>query len=415
MEYRVDQVGDVLKRLHLTLVLAGLVGVLTGLAVAGFDWVVAHALAIVERQPLVVLMVAPGLGLVAVAILTRIVGDPDTTTTDAYVRAYHRPGGRLYPRKALNKVIGSAITIGSGNAFGFEGPSLLIGASIGSEIRHRFAMKLQDRDAKVLMVAGAAAGVAAVFKAPLTGLIFAIEVPFHSDTARRALLPSLIAAGTAYLTYVSFIGVEPLLATGGPAPFEMGDIAAGLALGVACGLLARLGGWLMEWGKSRTWPLYQRVAIAVAVMVCLAPVAIELVGAPMHMGPSYRAIEWASDPSTGLRVLIIVFILRALATWVGVLGGGMGGLFIPLVTQGAIIGSIFQRLVEAPNPYLFPTIGISALLGAGYTTPLAGVAFAAEATGQPGFLVPALLATGVARLLVGRQSFSSYQVLERTS
>lgn len=405
--------GGVLKRLHLTLVLAGLVGVVTGLAVAAFDWIVAHSLEVVLGQPLIVLMISPALGLVAVAVWTRVVGDPDTTTTDAYVRAYHRPGGRLYPGKLLNKVVGSAVSIGSGNAFGFEGPSLLIGATIGSEVRHRFAMKLQDRDAKVLMVAGAAAGVAAVFKAPLTGLIFAIEVPFHSDTARRALLPSLIAAGTAYLTYVSIIGVEPLLSTGGPAPFEMSDIAVGLALGVVCGLLARWGGSLMEWGKSVTWPLHQRVMIAAAAMVCLAPIAQHLVGAPMHMGPSYRAIEWASDPSTGLRVLVIVFVLRALATWVGVFGGGMGGLFIPLVTQGAIVGSAFQRIVDASNPYLFPTIGISALLGAGYTTPLAGVAFAAEATGQPGFLVPALLATAVARLLVGQKSFSSYQILER--
>ncbi|MEP7047062.1 MAG: CBS domain-containing protein, partial [Ilumatobacteraceae bacterium] len=104
---------------------------------------------------------------------------------------------------------------------------------------------------------------------------------------------------------------------------------------------------------------------------------------------------------------------RAAATWLGVAGGGMGGLFIPLVTQGAIVGSIFERLVDSPNPHLFPTIGIAAFLGAGYRTPLAGVAFVAEATGQPGFLVPALLAAAAAQLVMGSKSFSTYQRNER--
>ena len=76
-------------------------------------------------------------------------------------------------------------------------------------------------------------------------------------------------------------------------------------------------------------------------------------------------------------------------------------------------GSIFERIADAPNPRLFPTIGIAAFLGAGYRTPLAGVAFVAEATGEPGFLVPALLAAAAAQLVMGGKSFSTYQRNER--
>ena len=93
--------------------------------------------------------------------------------------------------------------------------------------------------------------------------------------------------------------------------------------------------------------------------------------------------------------------------------GGVGGLFIPLVTQGVIIGALVQHLAPAANPALFPTVGIAAFLGAGYRTPLAGVAFVAEATGQPGFLVPALLAAAAAQVVMGRWSFSPYQRQER--
>jgi CIC family chloride channel protein len=88
-------------------------------------------------------------------------------------------------------------------------------------------------------------------------------------------------------------------------------------------------------------------------------------------------------------------------------------LFIPLVTQGAIVGSIFQHVAPASNAQLFPTVGIAAFLGAGYRTPLAGVAFVAEATGQPGFLVPALLAAAAAQIIMGRWSFSVFQRNER--
>jgi CIC family chloride channel protein len=83
------------------------------------------------------------------------------------------------------------------------------------------------------------------------------------------------------------------------------------------------------------------------------------------------------------------------------------------VTQGAIAGQIVQAIAHAPNPGLFPTVGIAAFLGAGYRTPLAGVSFVAEATGQPGFVVPALLAAAASQLVMGRWSFSRYQRDER--
>jgi CIC family chloride channel protein len=401
------------RRFHLTLVLSMAIGVLTGLGVAGFDGAVHPAIEALADQPLLIVALAPAVGLVAVSFLTAVWGDGDTATTDAYVRSYHQRGGTLGLPSLWRKTVASAITLGTGNAFGFEGPSMLIGGTIGSTVEARFASRLRRDDAKVLMVAGAAAGVAAVFKAPLTGVIFALEVPYRSDLARRALLPSLVAAGSAYVSYVAIIGTAPLLPTGGSAPFDLRDLGGGLALGLVCGLLARVGARAMGIAKgleqSRPWS----VAMSAAGMVTLAPIAMWWFDAPLHLGPSYAAIEWAAQPDRAVAVLCGLFAVRAAATWLGVAGGGLGGLFIPLVTEGAILGSIFERLVDAPNPHLFPTIGIAAFLGAGYRTPLAGVAFVAEATGEPGFLVPALLAAAAAQLVMGATSFSAYQRNER--
>jgi CIC family chloride channel protein len=403
----------VAHRFHLTLVLALVIGVLSGVAVAGFDTAVSHALDLVLDQPLVVVALVPAIGLIAVNVLNSVWGDGDTAMTDAYVRAYHQRGGSLPLRVLGRKVVASALTLGSGNAFGFEGPSMLIGGTIGSTVEERFASRMRRDDAKVLMVAGAAAGVAAVFKAPLTGVIFALEVPYRSDLARRALLPSLVAAGSAYVTYVLIVGTTPLLSTGGSAPFDLRDLGGGLALGLICGVLARLSAFAIGHAKHLPLPPVARIALTGTGIIALTPVAQWWFGAPLHLGPGYAAIEWAADPHRSVIVLVGLFTLRALATWLGVAGGGMGGLFIPLVTQGAIVGSAFQHVVHAPNAHLFPTVGIAAFLGAGYRTPLAGVAFVAEATGQPGFLVPALLAAAVAQLSMGRYSFSPYQRNER--
>ncbi len=124
-------------------------------------------------------------------------------------------------------------------------------------------------------------------------------------------------------------------------------------------------------------------------------------------------MTWAQHHEAALGLLIALFLVRFAATWLAVAGGGVGGLFIPLVTQGAIAGYAVQAIAHAPNPGLFPTVGIAAFLGAGYRTPLAGVSFVAEATGQPGFVVPALLAAAASQLVMGRWSFTPHQRDER--
>jgi chloride channel protein, CIC family len=405
--------ADFARTLHITLTLALIVGVVTGLAVAGFERCVGPLLDRLLEQPLWVIALVPAFGFIAVSVINRWCGDRDTATTDAYIRAYHERGGQLGVRTMVRTVLLSIISLGSGSALGFEGPSLLIGSTVGSTFERRFAGRIRRDDAKVLMVAGAAAGVAAIFKAPLTGVCFALEVPYRGDLARRALPATLAAAGSAYLTYVTIVGTEPLFTTGGAAPFDVRDLVGGVALGVACGVLARAGAWAIGRAKRLAIPLTPRLAGAVVAVIGLALVSNWWFELPLHLGPSYQAIEWVTSADRSVALLVGLFCVRAASTWVSIAGGGVGGLFIPLVTQGVIVGALVQHLAPAANPALFPTVGIAAFLGAGYRTPLAGVAFVAEATGQPGFLVPALLAAAAAQVVMGRWSFSPYQRQER--
>jgi CBS domain-containing protein len=133
----------------------------------------------------------------------------------------------------------------------------------------------------------------------------------------------------------------------------------------------------------------------------------------LTLGAGYRTVAWALDPRHALAPVVAVFFLRALATTATVAGGGAGGLFIPLVIQGVLVGRAVGGLFGAPDSSLFPVIGIAAFLGAGYRVPLAAVMFVAETTGRPGFVVPGLIAAAVAQLAMGRSSVSPYQVAAR--
>src|SRR5207253_9939756 len=104
-----------------------------------------------------------------------------------------------------------------------------------------------------------------------------------------------------------------------------------------------------------------------------------------------------------------VLILRCIATMATVAGGGAGGLFIPLVVGGALLGRTVGGVVHGLDTSLFVVIGVSAFLGAGYRVPLAAVMFVAETTGRPGFVVPGLLAAVAAALVMGRASITTHQ------
>ncbi|MDQ1365303.1 MAG: chloride channel protein family, partial [Acidimicrobiaceae bacterium] len=127
------------------------------------------------------------------------------------------------------------------------------------------------------------------------------------------------------------------------------------------------------------------------------------------IGPGYQAIRWATDPTHGVLLVAGLLLIRTLAVPVALAGGGVGGLFIPLVVEGALVGRLCGSAFGQPGSSLFPVIGIAAFLGAGYRVPLAALMFVAESTGRPEFVVPGLIAAVAAQLLMGRASVSAYQ------
>jgi CIC family chloride channel protein len=401
------------------LVLAAVTGLLTGLAVTLFDWVTSDGVfGLLVRQRHWVQVLGPAVGLLAaVAALRWLAGGASPATADEYVANFHQPGRPLDERPVLGRLVASVATLGFGGAMGYEGPSIYLGAAIGSTIQRRVGRRLSHEEAKLLLVAGAAAGVAAIFKAPATGLIFALEVPYQEDFARRMLLPAGIAAAISYLTFVTFRGTAPLLAVQGTAPFDLRDLGGALVVGALCGIGARLFVSGLRRGKqlSTRFAPVPRALVAGAMLAGLAAAAFGLTGRGLTLGAGYDTLQWALDPRRSVAIVVAILVMRGLATVVTVAGSGVGGLFLPLVVEGALLGRAVSGLFRTAGNglTLFPLIGVAAFLGAGYRVPLAGVVFVAESTGRPGFVVPGLIAAIVAQLFMGSASASAYQVATR--
>ena len=136
----------------------------------------------------------------------------------------------------------------------------------------------------------------------------------------------------------------------------------------------------------------------------------QITGDVNTIGPPYDLFNWLLVPHRAIGVLVAILLLRSLAAITTIAGGGVGGVFIPLVICGALLGSIFAGVVQGSDINLFVIVGIAAFLGAGYRVPLAAVTFIAEATGRPGYIVPGLFAAVMADVVMGKSSITSFQL-----
>ena len=399
-------------------------GVVVAVVVYGFEYITVDImLEELWKRPRWQQAISPGLGLIVAALLLRFVGrGAPTSTSEDYIRAYHDRQQRLRVLHLPARLLAGIATIGTGGTLGLEGPSIYTGATLGSSIQHRLRALFSDKDAKLLLVAGAAAGVSAIFKAPATGVLFALEAPYKGDVARRALLPALIASATSYLTFVTFTSTSPIfdLRTRTLPTFDRATLAGAAVIGVLAGLGAVLFSLVLNGAKriQRDVGVWRRVIGAAVALGLLVLLSDELFDAPLSLGPAAggELLVWVSDPEHSLALIVALFVIRIAATAITTAGGGVGGVFIPLAVLGLVLGQFIGSLsvFDDADTQLFPLIGLAAFLGAGYRTPLAAVVFITESTVQAGFVVPALIAVAVSQVLIGSSSVSSFQLDTRS-
>jgi CIC family chloride channel protein len=386
----------------------------TGALVAVFDFLLRDQAIylLYQIQNAWLYVVLPVLGLVAATLVTRYaVPSREGALTEDYILVFHDQRRYMRWTNLPGKMVSSFITIACGGSLGLEGPSIYLGATVGDSLQNRFRAVFRNEDTRLLMVAGAAAGISAIFKAPLTGVLFAMEAPYKNSLAGRALIPALVSSASSYVTFVLLVGNEPLFAQEGHGAFKVRDILLAMVLGAMCGLLAKWFVWLVKraqhlFGLMQLW---LRPVLAGLVVGTLGVLVFRAAGEPYLYGPGYRLVRHVLETGGPLSLFCFFWVAKAVASAASLAGGGVGGVFFPMAVLGALTGSAFGQAIGEPHGTLYPLVGLAAFVGAGYRTPVAAVAFVAETTGNPWVLIPAMVATVVGFLVMGSSGISDEQ------
>jgi CIC family chloride channel protein len=401
-------------------ILSSVLGLVTGIVVALFDYVTnlklwAYFSALFSENPYLILPFSLIAFLFSGYMLSKS-SNHIGSGTEEIVKAYNNPDERLDTRSFPQKMLAAVATIGLGGSVGQEGPSVYAGGVVGAWIWGRLQRAgLTEDDKRILVLAGAAAGIGAIFKAPLTGIIFALEAPFKDDLAHDALIPSLVGAVTSYLTLVGIDGSEPLFRFPGIVSLSLVDIGASAILGLICGLAAlvfiglfkKLSQTIGKVGPA----FYYKALIGAGAISVIGVVSVLLYHHPYPLGISYDLIDLAQTPKTPPSTLLGLFIMKMLATSFTLGSTGVGGIFIPQIAMGASLGGLFGEIFSPSKVDLFVAVGMASFLAAGYKSPLAAVAFVAETTFGPAYLIPSLVAAAVSYSVSGEASVSEFQKL----
>jgi CIC family chloride channel protein len=308
---------------------------------------------------------------------------------------------RMSAKVAILKPVSSAISIGTGGPFGAEGPIIMTGGAFGSLFAQAFHLSPAER--KTLLVAGASAGMSAIFATPIAALLIAVELLLF-EWKPRSFVPVAAACVVAYLLRTPLLGAGPIF------PVAAHDVLSASELGIALvvGLLAGLGSAVltaMVYGAEDAfaklpmhymwWPVIGGVVIGVGGLL-----------QPRALGVGYDTIR---DLLSGH--LIGAFVLGLLVTkaiiWSVALGSGTsGGVLAPLLIMGGALGAIEARWIHVGDSALWAMISMAAMMGGTMRSPLTAIAFLLELTHDvellPGLLVGCVAAHAVTVLLMKR-------------
>jgi chloride channel protein, CIC family len=401
-----------------------IVGTVSGAIVAVlqiviFDWAWTHGRSLYEREPWLMFILLPAGFLFSAVMIRGIQPGRYSHGTEEVLNAYHTPGSQIRTKPYLRRTAGSLATIGAGGSAGLEGAAILTGSWFASFlVRRTKFLRLEEEDRQVLLLVGAAAGVAAIFRAPFTGLLFSLELPFKGDLAKNAFVPGLLASASSYLTYVTIVGPEPIFQFDAQLNLALTDLPWTLMTGIACGLLAWVFVHLNHLTRStfrhRLVP-WELGAIGGGVLVAvLGFISIMYFEQPLALGPGYDTAARLFHGDFTLGVLLILLGLKTASTLFTLGTYGVGGIFFQSFLIGGIVGAVIHAALtffgwSTSLPALFVTAGMASFLAAAYKTPITATAFVAEGTGSADYIIPAFVASAVAYIVSGATSISDMQ------
>jgi len=355
-------------------------------------------------------------GLLAGLLVFRFAPEAEGHGTDAAIAAVHDNPRGIRVRAVVVKILASAITIGSGGSAGREGPTAQISAGFGSLLAR--ALDLSPSDGRIAVAAGIGSGIGAIFGAPLGGALLSAEVIYRNDVEVDAIIPSVIASVVGYSIFGAIETFTPMFGDVGRAyrfvdPVSLGWFAL---LGVVAGAVG------IAYAKTFYFVVDRARSLELAgpVRTALGGLGTGLVALafPEVLGTGYGWVQrtlGASLLGIPLWVVLLVPLAHVLTTALSIGSGGSGGIFGPGIVIGAFTGAATWRLLHgvAPalpaSPVAFVVVGMVACFGSVSRAPLSVLLMVVEMTGTIAVVPPAMLAVGVASLMVRRLDVTIYR------
>jgi H+/Cl- antiporter ClcA/CBS domain-containing protein len=307
---------------------------------------------------------------------------------------------RLSFKVALLKPLSSAVSIGSGGPFGAEGPIIMTGGAIGSLFAQCFNLSAAER--KTLLVAGAAAGMTAIFGTPLAAILLAVEVLLF-EWKPRSFVPVVVAALVSYVWRPWLIGSGPMFPTDATLLGEGWEVLASAGIGVVVGFEAMLLSTLLY----RIEDVFHKLPVHWMWWPAIGAVVVGIGGYidPRVLGAGYVSIEALLTGSMALKLVAGLLAVKAVV-WLVALGSGTsGGVLAPLLILGGAAGFLVGQVLPG-DPGFWAMIGMAGIMSGAMRAPMTGALFAAELTGHfdavPCTIAAAAAAYAVSVLLMRR-------------
>ncbi len=327
-------------------------------------------------------------------------------------------GSQVQPRLAVLKPISSAISIGTGGPFGAEGPIILTGGAVGSIVGQLFRLTAAQR--RALLVAGAAAGMSALFGTPVAATLFGVEL-LAFELRPRSMVPIGIAAATAdglrmAMSTAGLVTPQPIFPVPTHAPLGGVVLLGAAAVGIAVGLSA----WVMTQAVYRFEDLFKKLTGRLHWM-WWPTIGGLLVGVgglidPRALGVGYGTIHAELLGQLAVGALLLLLVVK-LVIWSGALGSGTsGGILAPILMMGAAIGGVLGHALPGASSGVWALIGLAAAIGGVTRSPFTATVFAFELTHDGNSLLALLVAATIAHLvsvLILKRSILTEKVARR--
>lgn len=366
-------------------------------------------------------LVYPAVGILLTALFIKyIVRDDIGHGVTKILYAISRRQGYIKRHNCWSSVIASAMTIGFGGSVGAESPIVLTGSAMGSDLGRIF--RLDHKTLMLLIGCGASGAVAGIFKAPIAGLVFTLEV-LMIDLTMASLLPLLVSCLTATCITYALTGTEAMFDFHLIDPFTVDRVPTAILLGIFCGLVSlyftrTMNRFEQVFGRFKN--LYVKFALGAAVLALLIYLF------PPLYGEGYDTISMLLGAKSGngaesvlnnsffygrpeylLLFLGLIMIFKVFATTATNGGGGCGGTFAPSLFLGCIGGFVFSRLwnyyglfgIHVPETN-YALLGMAGVMSGVFHAPLTGVFLIAELTGGYALFIPLMIVSVASYLTI---------------